>query len=269
MKPGIHLDVPEADYHADRDSLSYSGAKLILQAPAIYHHNLDNRVEKDHFDFGHAAHTLILGVGMETVVIDSDSWRTKKAKDAKAEAHAAGKTPLLKADWLKVCAMADALSEHKLAMRLLSDGQPEVSAYAEDPETGVMRRCRFDWLGTNVLVDYKSANTVDPRQLAGRYGIVRKYSYDCQAAWYTDVARDVGHPAKAFAFIFQMKDPPYLVTVATLRDDDLWDARQRNRLALDTYAECRATGAWPGFVPDDSAAVVSLTDQYYDLEVVA
>lgn len=267
--PGFYGGVDELDYHSDRDSLSHSGARTLMRCPALFKWQRDNPAFSHNFDVGHAAHALVLGIGLETVVVEADDWRTKAAKEARDAAHAEGKTPLLKADWVKVCAMADVLAEHKLAMRLLSEGQPEVSAYAEDEETGVLRRCRFDWLGSSVLTDYKTASTVDPRDLAGRYGSVRKWGYDNQAAWYTDVARDLGHPAKAFAFIFQMKEPPYLVTVATLRDDDLWDARQRNRQALDLYAECTATGDWPGFLPDNEAAVLSLYDQTYETEQVA
>ena len=221
------------------------------------------------FDFGSAAHALVLGVGAELDVIEADSWRTKDAKAAQAAAREAGKTPILAGDYQRVQDMADALSSHTLAMRLLSEGQPEVSAYALDEETGVMRRGRFDWLGPAVVTDYKTAASVEPREIAGRYGAVKKWGYDLQAAWYTDLARDLGHPALAFSFIFQMKEPPYLVTVATLRDDDLDDARQRNRHALEIFRDCRESGRWPGYLPDDTAAVISLDQQTYTEELVS
>lgn len=266
--PGFYHDVPEADYHADRETLSQSGAKLILKAPALFRYGQDNPEHSDAFDYGTAAHGLVLGIGAPTEVLDFPNWTTKAAREARDAARVEGKTPLLKADWLKVCTMADVLAEHTLAMRLLSKGEPEVSAYAPDEESGVMRRCRFDWLGTSTLTDYKTAASVNPVDLAGRYGSIKKWGYDQQAAWYLDVARALGHAAKAFAFIFQMKEPPHLVTVATIDEDDLWDARQRNAQALATYAECIATGQWPGFIPDDTAAVVSLHEQTYIEEVV-
>lgn len=282
--PGFYPDIPEPEYHGDRGSLSVSGAKVLLKAPALFRWQQDHPVYKDVFDFGTAAHALVLGIGApievievevtairdgEKVKIIADSWAFKAASEARDKARAEGKTPLLPADYAHVQAMADALSSHKLAMRLLTDGQPEVSAYAEDPETGVTRRGRFDWLGPSVLTDYKTSASVDPRDLAGRYGSIKKWGYDQQAAWYTDLARDLGHPAKAFAFVFQMKEPPYLVTVAQVHDDDLWDARERNRRALALYAECVANDYWPGFIPDDTAALVSLTDQNYVTELVA
>lgn len=266
--PGFHDDVPEHLYHADRDSLSVSGAKTILKAPALFRWQQDHPVHKDVFDVGSAAHALVLGIGAPIAVIDAPDWRGKGAREARDAARANGKTPLLAADHARVVAMADKLSEHTLAMRLLSEGRPEVSAYALDEETGVMRRGRFDWLGASVLTDYKTCASADPRDLAGRYGAVAKWGYDKQAAWYTDLARDLGHPAAAFAFIFQMKEPPYLVTVAYVDDDDLYDARADNRHALERFRDCTESGIWPGFVPDDSAVRLSLTQQTYDQEAI-
>lgn len=268
-EPGFHPGIPEAKYHADRTSLSVTGAKTLLKAPALFRWQQDHPVHRDVFDFGTAAHAQVLGIGQPIAEIHFDDWRTKAAQAARDDARAAGHTPLLYKDAQKVRDMADALSSHTLAMRLLSDGQPEVSAYAPDEQTGVTRRCRFDWLGTNVLTDYKTAASSDPADLAGRYGAIKKFGYDQQAAWYLDLARDLGHPAAAFAFIFQMKEPPYLVTVAYIDEDDLWDARQANADALQLFKTCTETGRWPGYLPDDTAAVVSLTQQTYTTERVA
>lgn len=266
---GFYPDVPEADYHADRDSLSVSGAKVILRSPALFRWQQDNPVVKDTFDVGTAAHRLVLGVGAPIRVIDADSWRTKAAQAERDEARAAGETPLLAADYATVQAMADRLSEHRLAMRLLSHGRPEVSAYAVDEDTGVMRRCRFDWLGDAVLTDYKTAHTVDPRDLAGRWGAVKKWAYDMQAAWYLDLARDLGHPAELFAFIFQAKTPPYSVTVARVPDADLADARAANAEALQRFRDCRDSGLWPDYLPDDTCAVLDLERPHYEEERIA
>lgn len=266
--PGFHSSIPEAEYHSDRDSLSVTGAKTLLKSPALFRHQQDNPVHKDVFDFGTAAHKLVLGVGSVIEPIDADSWRTKAAQEARNQARAEGRTPILAADYVTVQAMADRLSSHTLAMRLLSEGEPEVSAYAVDEETGVMRRGRFDWLHPNLLVDYKSAASANPNDLAGRYGAVRKWGYDQQAAWYTDLARDLGHPAAAFAFIFQEKTEPYQVTVAYIDDGDLWDARAKNQAALERFRDCTESGLWPAYLSDDTAARLSLTDQTYIEEAI-
>lgn len=266
---GFHDDIDETDYHAHPGSLSVSGAKVLLRAPSLFKHQQDNPVHKDVFDIGSAAHALVLGVGAPIEVIDSDSWRTKAAQEARDAARAKGKTPLLVADYTKVQAMADRLSSHKAAMRLLSAGKPEVSAFCRDEATGVMRRGRFDWLPETILVDYKTAATVDPRDLAGRYGAVSKWGYDNQAAWYIDLARDLGHPAQFFVFVFQSKEPPYEVVCARVDEDELYGARERNRTALQRFRDCTESGIWPGYVPDDVCLSLSLTNQTYTEELIA
>ncbi len=274
LTPGFVHDLDEATYHADRDSLSVSGAKVILRSPALFRYQQEHPVFKNTFDFGSAAHALVLGVGPKLVVHEFDAEKVKspKATNAwkaqQAEVREDGDILLLPDEHAQVVAMADRLSSHALAMRLLSDGEPEVSAYALDKETGVMRRGRFDWLGSTVLTDYKSAVSADPRDLAGRYGVVSKYGYDKQAAWYTDLARDLGHPGAAFAFIFQEKAEPYQVTVAYVDDADLHDARAANRHALERFRDCTASGLWPAYIPDDSAVRLSLTEQTYNEEVI-
>lgn len=249
--PGFHDDLPEADYHADRDSLSVSGAKVMLKAPALFRYQQDNPVHKDVFDFGSAAHALVLGVGAEIVEIQADDWRTKLVQAARDDAREEGLVPLLSKDYLRVREMADALSSHRLATRLLSEGRPEVSAYAPDGATGVMRRGRFDWLGSTILTDYKTAASSEPNAFVKA---AANFGYHMQAAWYTDLARDLGHPADAFAFIVQEKEAPYLVTVIELPAELVEVGRDRNRRALERFRDCTESGYWPGYVPDDTFA---------------
>lgn len=270
---GFHDAIPEPEYHAHRGSLSQSGAKVLLRSPALFRWQQDNPPErKDVFDFGTVAHKEVLGVGTGIAIIPPTS-RAKADQEAhkaaKEAAHAEGKTPITEDDYAKVRAMADRLSSHKLAMRLLSEGQPEVSGFALDEETGVMRRCRFDWLGSSVLTDYKTAASSDPADLSGRYGAVKKWGYDLQAAWYLDMARQLGHPAPYFCFIFQMKEPPYSVTVARLLEDDLDAARFRIREALQRFRDCTESNRWPDPIPDDVCAVLSLNNQTFDQELIA
>lgn len=254
-EPGFHDDIPEADYHADRTSLSVSGAKVLLKAPALFKWQQDHPVHRDVFDIGSAAHALVLGIGAPIRVVDADSWRTKDAKAEKDAAHAAGEIPLLTADHQRVRAMADALSSHSLAMRLLSNGRPEVSAYALDPDTGVMRRGRFDWLGAAVLTDYKTTACAEPWAFAGS---AAKFGYHMQAAWYLDLARDLDHPAEAFAFIAQEKEAPYLVSVIELDAAAVQRGRELNRQALERFRDCTASNIWPGYTRDDAFVTVSL-----------
>lgn len=270
-KPRLVRDLDEATYRAARDSLSVSGAKILINdGPAAFKWAMDHPTHKYVFDFGTAAHKLVLGVGAPLHVIEAADWRSGAAKAERDEAREAGKVPLLTKDYAVVEAMADRLSSHTTAMRLLSVGESEVSAYAPDEETGVLRRGRVDWLHPRILVDYKTtAGSVHPTALAGKYGTVRKFGYDQQAAWYLDLLRANDHPAEAFAFIFQSKAEPYPVTVAVLSDEELWEARAKNAAALRLFADCTAADTWPEPIREDGWALLSLTNPTYIEEHVA
>jgi hypothetical protein len=164
---------------------------------------------------------------------------------------------LLPDEMQRVRDMADALKRHPLAMRLLSDGLPEVSAFAVDDDTKVMRRGRFDWLGKTILSDYKTSTTADPKAFA-RSAV--DFGYDVQSAWYLDLAADIGHPAQAFAFIVQMKEPPYLVEVVELDDLSVERGRRRYRRALQIFADCTESGNWPGYQIDTEFTTVRVPD---------
>lgn len=249
--PGFHAGIDEGIYHADRESLSVSGAKVLLKAPALFRWQQDHPIHKDVFDFGSAAHSLVLGAGQDILVCPFDDWRTKAAKEMRDEARKRGEIAVLRTDFDRVVEMADTLSSHTLAMRLLSEGEPEVSAYALDVDTAVMRRGRFDWLGSAILSDYKSAASSEPAAFV-RAAI--NFGYHMQAAWYTDLASDLGHPAAAFAFIVQEKEPPYLVTVIELPPELVDVGRRRNRRALERFRDCTEADRWPGYISDTEFA---------------
>lgn len=252
LTQGIFPNVDEAEYHADRTSLSHSGAKLLLKAPALFKWEQDHPTFKRVFEFGSAAHKKVLGVGPLVVEIPADvlgsngSISTNAAKAFIALAREQGHIPVKPDELQTIDAMAARLEEHPLAMRLLQ-GEREVSAYCTDDATGVVRRARFDVLGTNILSDYKTAASADPDTWL-RAAV--KYGYHTQHAWYLDLAADLGHPAEAFAFIVQEKEPPYLVTVIEIPRELVEIGRRRNARALERFRDCTEADLWPGYVPD-------------------
>jgi hypothetical protein len=273
--PGVY-DVPEDTYHADPvpahhgGSLSVSGAKLLLppSCPAIYQWARTHPTHSDAFDFGHAAHKKVLGAGADIVVIDADDWRGKAARDARDQARAEGKIPLLAKDDAISDAMAAKVREHPIASALLDPdhGKPEQSLFAQDEESGgVWLRGRLDWLpdpgpGRMILCDYKTtADVGDPAAFGRAMG---NYGYHAQAAWYLDLARALGlaDDDAAFVFIVQSKQAPYLVSVIEPDAHALRVGREENRAAIELYAECTSTGIWPDF--GGGVALASLPPYY-------
>jgi hypothetical protein len=261
--PSIHLDMPEDDYHADRDSLSSSGARKLLACPALFHHEREHgRPSRDVLDFGHAAHRLILGAGNDLAVIDAADWRTKAAQQARDEARENGQVPILVGDYAKAQEMSEAISAHPIASALIDHdrGRPEVSLFWPDARTGVTRRARIDWLpdpieGRRLIAtDYKTTASADPGALTRS---VAAFGYHQQAAWYLEGIRACGiADDAAFVFVAQEKTPPYLVTVFELDAEALRIGASLNDRALALYAECTATDHWPAY--SDDVVTVSL-----------
>ena len=247
------IDMPETDYH-QRPELSSTEARQLLESPAKYQWRKHAGEEhRDTFDFGHAVHGLVLGVGREVVVVDADDWRTNAAKDAKKLAYETGRVPLLTKDWERAQAMRDAVHNHPAAAMLLDParGTVEQSAFWTDPATGIRCRCRFDKLppldtpGRFIAVDFKTAAAADVRSFAKS---AASYGYFMQAAWYLDAVRVLlERPDAAFVFVVQEHEPPFLVNVIELDAPALTIGRERNARARELYAECTASGVWPGY----------------------
>lgn len=265
-RPGIY-EMTNEQYHADPvpgGSLSSTGARRLLEpsCPALFRHEqLHGQKPRRVFDFGSAAHQMVLGAGPELMVVNAEDWRTKAAREARDEAYAAGLVPLLLAEFEQVQQMAAALRRHPAASALLAEGsgQPEQSLFWTDQPAGVWRRARLDWLpfatGRRLVVpDYKTAVSAAPSAIERS---LVAYGYHQQAAWYLDGVAALGGGTDArFVFIVQEKAAPYLVTVVELDDASLQAGRVRNRRAIELYAQCVAEDRWPGY--SDSPVLISL-----------
>lgn len=249
---GLFDGITDAEYHADQLSLSSSGARQLLRCPAKFRYQQDNpQPHKDVFDFGSAAHTLVLGKGDAIAAIDSDSWRSKAAQEAREIARANHQIPLLRADYAKAKAMADAVREHPLAAELLADGVAEQSGYWMDDQTWQRLRFRPDWIttyqGSPTIVDYKTSQTADPQQFARK---AYDFGYHVQQAWYSTGYEAVTGEPPEFLFIVQEKDAPFLVSVFEFDSAAVVQGQADMRAALDVYSACQESGVWPGYSDD-------------------
>ncbi|TFV90721.1 hypothetical protein E4P38_03055 [Blastococcus sp. CT_GayMR16] len=230
--------------------------------PALFRYEqLYGRPPKRTFDFGHAAHQRVLGVGAELVVVekkagvDATDRRTAYAQEHEKEIRAQGKVPLLRKELDVVDAMAAAILDHPIASILFDPdrgGKPEQSLFWTDPAFGVRRRARLDWLPTEltsagrlVIPDYKTTTSASTSSIAKS---VREYGYHQQDDWYRELVRalEVAEDV-AFVFVFQEKTAPFLVNVAEVDAPSLRVARELNQRALGLYADCVATAEWPAY----------------------
>lgn len=253
--PQIVLDMDEATYHS-RPELSSTGVRRLLDSPARFQWDMTHRTESVAFDVGHATHSRILGVGSPVVDIPdehltpSGNVSTKAAaKEWLAEQRAAGLVPIGAADRALIDGMAEAVLAHPAARDLLErPGNPEVSAFATDPETGVDLRARFDRLADDVAIDVKTT-----AGSAGPLGFAReaaRHGYPIQEAHYADTLELIAGERLPMAFVVVEKRRPHLVAVHYFDDITRLTARELAAKARAIYAECTAADTWPGYSAD-------------------
>lgn len=273
------FDMPEHTYLADPvpgGSLSASGAKLILKAPAKFRHRetTGTKEYKDTFDFGTAAHAHVLGTGAPVEVCDFPNWTTKAAREAKTEAREKGRTPILVKDWATVEAMARALREHPIAAALLAPGSGMAEQSLFWAADGIQKRARVDFLPNVVegkrylIADYKTTaeDGAETRQFERAIG---SYGYAMQASFYSEgVATLLGVDPK-FLFICQEKVAPYLVNVIEPSAEWMQIGADLCKRAVEVYRECRETGVWPGYPVGVDRALVPQYVAYQHADLLA
>lgn len=258
-EPGVYEGISGELYHSDHDALSSSGARTLLrECPALFRWQQLHPETRDEFDFGHAAHAEVLGVGAPMVVPTDpetgepwDRWQSNAAKAAVAEIRAAGGIPVKAETRAAVAAMADALRAHPLAGPLLtSPGRAELAGWWQDEHTGEWLRVMWDWITTDstgrlVIVDYKTTTDASPEAAAKSSA---RYGYWMQDDWYRTAATALGvHPDPGFLLVMQSKTAPYLVSVHQHDPEDIAQAHQRNRDAIDLWHRCRQQDIWPAW----------------------
>lgn len=268
---GIYGSVDEATYHADRASLSVSGAKLLVQpsCPAKFRWKMDNPPEtKSVWDFGHVTHRLILGKGSEFVILDPEEHGLKSDgtvadkpamttmwKNAEKDARAQGMIPIHIDDHAKAVAMAQKVLTDPEAAPIFASGEAEMSIYATDPVTGIRLRGRVDWInreyhndGTVLIDDVKTSITANPIELEKRF---YDLGYWMQRAWYEDLLILAGLAERVdFVFTVVEKTEPHIVQNIRYTRAAVEEGRRANREAIDLYARCMETGDWPGYSSD-------------------
>lgn len=247
-------------YHADPcavPSLSASIAKLLCSQSPLHAWNAHPRLNPDYapvqvekFELGQAAHEVLL-VGESTVdVIDAADWRTKDARDRRDASRAAGRIPMLEAQWAETQMMVAAAREQLAALDVdpipFTDGKPEQTIVWED-DGGVVCRAMVDWLhdGGGFISDLKTTSrSANPDEWARS---IFSMGYDVQVAAYTRAVERTLGVTPEFRFVVVETAPPYALSVIGLGPAALTIAEKKWRYAVDVWRRCLAREEWPGY----------------------
>lgn len=280
--PGAYTHIDAEDYHGNANllpepSLSSTGAKMILsQSP--YHFWFQSplnpepmeREETQHFSIGKAAHDQILlqdrWPNFYHVLPEGFSaGATKKFAEQIAEADAArtaGKTILRHQDMQVVNRVVQSMRGNALAMKVLSDGEPEVTLAWKDERTGVWLRARPDWLPNSIMLGgskvmilsdlkFMAGSQCDPR---GFSRAVANFGYHQSLAFYGEGIKAVyGRAPTHYLLVAVEKDAPWSVSLYQVPSEDIDRGRFLNRKAIAIFADCLNSDRWPGYADEPLA----------------
>lgn len=244
-------DLPDADYHS-RSELSSTGARMLLDSPARFHHAQSHpQPHKDAFDLGTAVHTKVLGKGPKVITYPPEHLTPSGNASVKAatvewaaEQRANGLVVIGAAQAAQVDGMSEAVLAHPEARAVLeSIAGREVSIITEID--GVPVRARFDLYDGLNAADLKTTRDASPKAFNRSVGT---YGYHIQKRWYDDAhTTETGDLLRSFKFLAVETTPPHLVGVYEL--DFMWDdiAAGATHKARSLYRECTESGMWPGY----------------------
>jgi hypothetical protein len=223
------------------------------------------------FTIGTVTHIIHLEshlLAEKVVVVDADSWRSKEAKDTRADAKANGMTAILKHQMDAIHEARAAFQENSFVKAAFENGKTEQSLFWLHPTLKIWCRARPDFI-SNALThmnDHKATADANPEGF-GRHADNMKYYR--RAAWYLEGAEIVfGKPFDHYWFVNQETKAPYLTSVVELDESALEAGRLENERAARIFVRCLEKNDWPGYrhvaVPDrDIAFKVGLPNYSY------
>lgn len=287
-KQGIYIDIPDALYF-ETNALNNSRLNtLINDSPA--HAKLETE-EPDYSSsksqmLGTIAHTLLLQPEQfedRVKLLPEGSARTNKWKNEliKRFDNAPLSTDYKKAENLAlieehypnaVIAEADQIDLANAMIRkmkaddkkyyggklktMMKAGYAEVMFVWEHEETGLLCKCKFDWINFDIGLgfDYKTTRDANPNKF--RYS-VSDYGYHRQLAFYYRGATANGVDLKKNAILAQEKEEPFLHAwyefmfepeyLLGSKGNEFQVANYQIDGALKRYQYCKENDYWPGY----------------------
>jgi len=277
LAEGIYFNLPADQYHAD-PAIGCSNIKDLLVSPLKYWTNSPLNPKRKNKEtkaktIGTALHCYLMErekfnqeyLVLPYLYVDSDFYRNesakpdfdknfsmRKTKDAKTFEYIGPKTVLKQEEFAEI---KDAVEyfESLPTGALFQDGYAEVSIFWRDEETGLMCKCRPDYLTPNYIADYKSISSIDQIKPS-----ICSYDYYLQQTWYLEGLNQIKkyfakNPTKGFGFrddwwnqflktnhnnfifAFQEKEAPYLVRLKTFNEEVSNWAGDKARRGLEIY----------------------------------
>ncbi|HGC1128979.1 TPA: exodeoxyribonuclease VIII [Escherichia coli] len=255
IEPGIYYGVSNENYHAG-PGVSKSQLDDIADTPALYLWRKNAPVDTTKtktLDLGTAFHCRVLEpeeFSNRFIVAPEFNRRTTAGKEEEKaflmECASTGKTVITAEEGRKIELMYQSVMALPLGQWLVeSAGHAESSIYWEDPETGILCRCRpdkiipeFHW-----IMDVKT--TADIQRFKTAY---YDYRYHVQDAFYSDGYEAQFGVQPTFVFLVAsttIECGRYPVEIFMMGEEAKLAGQQEYHRNLRTLSDCLNTDEWP------------------------
>lgn len=252
---------PSDDYHA-LDAVSHSKLEVFRKRPQLYYRRFVSktapRETSNAFDFGQAAHTLILE-GERALAASTAVWTGgEKRKNAgawkKFQEDNAAKAIITEDELKDLGRMQAAVMEHPLAAQLMTGGETEITWRVNTRALPVPLQCRTDRFnalgaaltaGRPFVADLKTTPSLDADEFRNFQKSFVEYGYHRQSGFYSALMRDLGVDLRDFFFVAVEKVEPFGVDVYRAADSAVGHGLTETVSDLEGLVKCYASGTWP------------------------
>lgn len=259
--PGIYPGVPFADYLAI-DAVSRTDVNVLIEeGVTAYLWARDNpKPSKKAMTLGTAAHAALFEpeVFAETYTrIETERRRSKEWNAAVAELDERT-VPLKSAEHDAVLGMRDRAQRSKTVGPVLAGGtSPELTVVAEDPDTGLLRKCRLDgkWFRSASGIILPDLKTTEGQVTAEAFRKkIANENLHRQAAWYTRTVQlaTMDDPSVSlkddwwFCLVAVRQVAPYQCALHRISQEAMRTGEEECSRALRFIAAGRKFNSWPG-----------------------
>lgn len=260
-----------SEYHtkltANRENIfspdSYLSKSVLWElensTPRAWRHFRREFTPTDAMAFGSAVDCKLLTPDLfseEFVLSPFESFRTKEAKEWKAEQLEARRTILTEGRLDEVSKAIEALSAHPIAGKMFAPGTGTSQAIETGSIRDVQFKCMLDWVGLDddYLTDLKTIQKVDRRTIEKHSA---NFGYHVQAAIYRKIWSQA-HPEdqrEKFRFVWVESSYPYNVAVTEMPESSIQAGEAKAAELLTTLIDCTKSNAWPGPFNDEVAEI--------------
>lgn len=257
------IDMPSDDYHA-YPAWNKSSLDLIARSPAHYKFSAPRESSRA-MEIGSAVHAAVLEPEVfkrDYVLLQDVIDRRSSVYKEAVKVH--GSALVLTGSEAVMIECIRETVQHAIIKR---PGIAEISVFATCSETGLLIKCRFDYLTLGgAAIDLKTTQDARPVEFSKS---VYNYRYHVQDAFYRHVYQcATGKELNSFNFLAVEKEAPYFSAVYELDQDAQEVGKYYAMRDLKTASECERSGHWPmPSVKDEPLQLPSWAYSQYESDI--